>query len=94
MWMAIHPFALCGVVPLRCCPSACPFALAVGSNLGLHATLKLRDLAILAVHGRHEANPAAPATLLPSGSYSNQQVQRVAAKLQVQVGDLSLVDWL
>lgn len=32
------------------------FALAVGTYLGLHAAIKLRDIAILAMHGRQEAH--------------------------------------
>jgi hypothetical protein len=69
------------------------FAIAVGTYLGLHAAIKLRDLAILAMHGRQEANPAAPATLLPASSYSNQQVQVAAAKLQIQVRDTLVRHW-
>jgi hypothetical protein len=69
------------------------FALAVDTYLGLHAAIKLRDLAILAMYGRQEAHPAAPATLLPGSSYSDQQVQAAAAKLQIQVRGTLVRHW-
>jgi hypothetical protein len=56
----------------------------------LHAAIRERDLAVLAVHGRQEANPAAPATLLPASSYSEQDVVATAVKLQQKVGGAGL----
>ena len=61
-----------------CCP-------AVGSYTDLRTAIRERDLAVLAMHGRQEANSAAPATLRPASSYSKQEVQAAAFKLQQQV---------
>jgi hypothetical protein len=52
----------------------------------LHTAIRERDLAVLAVHGRKERNPAAPGTLLPASSYSEQEVAATAVKLQQRVG--------
>jgi hypothetical protein len=52
----------------------------------LRTAIKERDLAVLVVHGRKERNPAAPATLLPASSYSQQDVEATAVKLQQKVG--------
>jgi hypothetical protein len=51
----------------------------------LRTAIRERDLAVLAVHGRQEQNAAAPATLLPAGSYSKQDVAAAAVKLQQRV---------
>jgi hypothetical protein len=61
-----------------CCP-------AVGMYTDLRKAIRERDLAVLAMHGRQEANSAAPATLRPASSYSEQEVQAAAFKLQQQV---------
>ena len=58
---------------------------AVGTYADLHTAIRERDLAVLAVHGRKEWNPAAPATLLPAGSYSEQEVAATAARLHEKV---------
>jgi hypothetical protein len=36
---------------------------------------------VLAIHGRQESNLAAPATLLPDSTYSDQEVEATAAKV-------------
>jgi hypothetical protein len=59
---------------------------AVGRYADLRTAIRERDLAVLAVHGRKERNPAAPATLLPASSYSDQEVAATAVKLQQKVG--------
>jgi hypothetical protein len=64
-------------------PSFC--CCAVGTYADLHTAIRERDLGVLAVHGRKEQNPAAPATLLPASSYSEQEVAAAAAKLQQRV---------
>jgi hypothetical protein len=51
----------------------------------LRTAIRERDLAVLAVHGKKERNPAAPATLLPASSYSEQEVVATAAALQQRV---------
>ena len=55
---------------------------AVGTYGDLRKAIRERDLAVLAVHGRKEWNPAAPDTLLPGSSYSSQEVEAAAVKLQ------------
>jgi hypothetical protein len=58
---------------------------AVGMYEDLRTAIRERDLAVLAVHGRKERNRAAPATLLPGSSYSDQEVAATAVKLQQRV---------
>jgi hypothetical protein len=64
----------------------------------LRVAIRERDLAVLAVHGRKEANPAAPATLLPASTYSQQDVAATAVSLQDRVrgagGGVHRVAWL
>jgi hypothetical protein len=74
------PFGL-----LYCCLPALPCS-AVGTYSDLRKAIRERDLAVLAVHGRTGWNPAAPATLLPASSYSDQEVQATAAELHEKVG--------
>jgi hypothetical protein len=63
----------------------CPCCCAVGMYDDLRTAIRERDLAVLAVHGRKEQNAAAPATLLPASSYSQQEVAATAVKLQKRV---------
>jgi hypothetical protein len=58
---------------------------AVGQYADLRTAIRQRDLAVLAVHGRKERNSAAPATLLPASSYSQQQVAAAVAWLHEKV---------
>ena len=51
----------------------------------MRTAIRERDLAVLAVHGRKERNPAAPITLLPVSSYNEQEVAATAAELQQRV---------
>jgi hypothetical protein len=51
----------------------------------VRTAIRERDLAVLAVHGRKERNPAAPNTLLPASSYSKQEVAATAAELLQRV---------
>jgi hypothetical protein len=62
-----------------------PCCCAVGTYKDLHAAIRERDLAVLAVHGRKERNPAAPNTLLPASNYSKQEVAAAAAELLQRV---------
>jgi hypothetical protein len=74
-----QPILLC------CCPRALPYYRAVGTYKDLRAAIRERDLAVLAVHGRKDRNPAAPVTLLPVSSYSDQEVAATAAELLQRV---------
>jgi hypothetical protein len=70
---------------LCCCSSTLPCCRAVGTYTDVRTAIRERDLAVLAVHGRKERNPAAPTTLLPVSSYSEQEVAATAAELQQRV---------
>jgi hypothetical protein len=73
--------------PARVHASCC---FSVGSYKDLPTAIRERDLAVLAVHGRKEANLATPATLRPASNYSQQEVQAAAVKLQKKVGGAGL----
>ena len=73
------------LVLLCCCPSSSLCCCAVGTYADLRTAIKERDLAVLAVHGRKEWNPAAPATLRPASSYTEQEVEAAAAELLQRV---------
>jgi hypothetical protein len=71
------------LAPARVHASCC---CAVGRCKDLPTAIRQRDLAVLAVHGRKERNPAAPATLMPVSRYSEREVKAVAVALQKKVG--------
>lgn len=81
----LSSFGDCQHILLCCCPSTLPCCRAVGTYADLRTAIRERDLAVLAVHGRKERNPAAPATLRPVSSYSDQEVKATAAALQQRV---------
>jgi hypothetical protein len=68
-----------------CCPSVWPLFVAVGTYTSLRTAIRERDLAVLAMYGRQEANLGAPATLLPTKRYSESYVKAAAAELHQRV---------
>mgnify|MGYP001807158304 CR=1 FL=1 len=68
-----------------CCPSVWPLFVAVGTYTSLRTAVRERDLAVLAMYDRQEANLGAPATLLPAKRYSQSYVKAAAAELHQMV---------
>jgi hypothetical protein len=86
---AIHVHTLVRLISLIysvCTGTAVRYVCIVGTYREARTAIRERDLAVLVVHGRRERNAAAPATLLPASSYSDQEVAATAVKLQQQVG--------